>query len=344
MPATAPDVIGIDLGGTNVNLALVGGDGSILDREHAATPTGDPAAAIAVLADRVARLAERAPADRRPRAVGIAAAGAIDMPRGVVLEAPNLRWRDVPLREELARATGLPVALENDVNGAAWGEHRARVAAGRSPEDGSLLAVWVGTGVGGGLVMGGGVVHGDRHTAGELGHVVVRPDEPRGHRTVEDLCSRSGLQRRIAAGLRDGTIDPEGMLGAFARAAAEADPRPELEPPSGRRSSGPRPNTRDLVAAWDAHDPDAVRLLADAASLLGTAIAGCVTLLSLPAVVLGGGMVEALGEPWVDRIRDAFRDAVFPAALGDVPLEVTRLRDLAGMLGAADLARRAIDG
>ncbi len=342
MDSEAPDVIGIDLGGTNVNVALVSADGSILDREHAATPTGDAEAAVAVLAERVRRLAERAPAGRGPRAIGIAAAGAIDMPRGIVLEAPNLQWRDVPLRDALAEATGLPVTLENDVNGAAWGEHRARVAAGHGRIDESMLAVWVGTGVGGGLVLGGRILHGDRHTAGELGHVVVRPDEPRGRRTVEDLCSRSGLQRRIAAGLADGSIDPGGMLGAAARAAAEAGPPVELEPPSGRRSAGPRPNTRDLVAAWEGHDPDAVRLLADAATLLGSAIAGCVTLLSLPAVVLGGGMVEALGEPWVERIRASFRDAVFPGALADVPLEVTRLRDLAGMLGAADLARRSL--
>ena len=76
--------------------------------------------------------------------------------------------------------------------------------------------------------------------------------------------------------------------------------------------------------------------------MLGAAIASCVTLLSLPAVVLGGGMVEALGEAWVEEIRRSFRTHVFPEHLADVPLELTRLRDLAGMLGAADLARRLV--
>lgn len=324
-----PDVIGIDLGGTNVNVALVGADGTIIDREHAATPIGDPADAVAVIADRIARLAERAGADRRPQAVGIAAAGAIDMPRGVVLEAPNLRWRDVPLRDLLGAATGLPVVLENDVNGAAWGEHRARVSAGRAGDDGSLLAAWVGTGVGGGIVLSGSVLHGDRHTAGELGHLIARPGQPRGERTVEDLCSRSGIQRRVAAGLADGSIAADGPLAVAARQAT---------------AGAPRPNTRDLAAAWAEGDPDGVRLLGEAADLLGCAIAGCVTLLSLPAVVLGGGMVEALDDAWAERIRASFRDTVFPAHLADVPLETTRLRDLAGMLGAADLARRTLGG
>jgi glucokinase len=329
-PGPGPDVIGIDLGGTNVNVALVAADGTILDREHATTPIGDPDAAVTVIAERIGRIADRAEPARRPRAVGIAAAGAIDMPRGVILEAPNLRWRDVPLRDALARATGLPVVLENDVNGAAWGEHRARVAAGRGAEDGSLMAAWVGTGVGGGIVLGGRVLHGDRHTAGELGHVIVRPGAPRGRRTVEDLCSRSGLQRRVADGLADGSVNSAGPLGVAVRTATAEDAR------------AAQPDTRVLAAAWTAGDPDAVRLLGEAADLLGIAIAGCVTLLSLPAVVLGGGMVEALDDAWMDRVRDAFRDAVFPAQLADVPLEVTRLRDLAGMLGAADLARRML--
>lgn len=321
------DVIGIDLGGTNVNVALVATDGSIRDREHAATPIGDPAAAVGVIAGAIARIRERSDPAHQPRAVGIAAAGAIDMPRGVILEAPNLQWRDVPLRDLLSDATRLPVVLENDVNGAAWGEHRARTTAGLGRADGSLMAAWVGTGVGGGIVIDGRVLHGDRHTAGELGHVVVRPGQPRGRRNVEDLCSRSGLQRRVAAEIAAGELDPGGPLAVAARTAADA----------GR--SGP--NTADFAAAWAANDPDALRLLGDAADLLGTAIAGCVTLLSLPAVVLGGGMVEALDASWLDRIRAAFRDTVFPGALADVPLELTQLRDRAGMLGAADLARSA---
>ncbi len=322
-----PDVIGIDLGGTNVNVALVAPDGTILDREHAATPVGDFDAAVAVLAERIGRIRDRTAEARRPRAVGIAAAGAIDMPRGVILEAPNLRWRDVPLRDALARAVGLPVALENDVNGAAWGEHLARVAAGRAAEDGSLLAAWVGTGVGGGIVLSGRILHGDRHTAGELGHMIARPGHRRGERTVEDLCSRSGLQRRVAAGLADGSIATDGPLAEAVRRAGEG---------------ANRPDTRDFTAAWAAGDPDARRLLGEAAEVLGAAIASCVTLLSLPAVVLGGGMVEALGEAWVEEIRRSFRTHVFPEHLADVPLELTRLRDLAGMLGAADLARRLV--
>ncbi len=144
-------------------------------------------------------------------AIGVAAAGAIDIPRGVVLEAPNLGWHDVPLRDLLAGKLGRPVALDNDVNGAVWGEYH--LGAGRGHDD--LLGVWVGTGVGGGLVLDGRLHHGQFFTAGEIGNTVMNPTGGPGERTVEDLCSRTAMKRVLGARVTTQQI---------ARAYTEGDP------------------------------------------------------------------------------------------------------------------------
>ena len=126
-------------------------------------------------------------------AVGIAAPGAIDMPNGIVIEAPNLKWPNIPLRDELRRRIGRQVVVDNDVNAAIWGEFK--LGAGRGFRD--CLGVWCGTGVGGGLVLDGHLHHGSLHTAGEFGQQTIYPHAPRGGRIIEDFCSRTGISRLV---------------------------------------------------------------------------------------------------------------------------------------------------
>ena len=196
MPEPAsPPVIGVDLSATNLQFGVVASTGEIIGRTRGKTEAnlgldqvidnvvkgiGEACEAAGVTLDEIG-------------AVGIASAGAIDMPRGVILNAPNLGWIDVPLRDMLQDKLGRAIVLDNDVNGAVWGEYRLGAGRGR----GDLLGVWVGTGIGGGLVLNGHVYHGSMFTAGEIGHTVITPHGAPGERVLEDHSSRSGMSKTL---------------------------------------------------------------------------------------------------------------------------------------------------
>ncbi|MBT8486236.1 MAG: ROK family protein, partial [Phycisphaerae bacterium] len=167
-------VIGVDVGGTNLQFGVVDERNRIVGRARAKTEASGGLTRILENIDtgvRVAAADAGVPLEQIA-AIGVAAAGAIDVPRGIILTAPNLALTDTPLRDLVAERTGRVVVLDNDVNAAVWAEHQLGVV------DGDTLGVWLGTGVGGGLVLGGRLYHGDAFTAGEIGHTVVLPDGP----------------------------------------------------------------------------------------------------------------------------------------------------------------------
>jgi glucokinase len=320
MPDAAP-TLGIDLGGTKMLVAVVDARHRILGDCRRKTRATEGVGAVL---DRIVDSAERACAAAGVRlgeigAVGVGAPSAIDRTGGVVLQAVNLGWRDLPLREILRKRLQRPVVLDNDVNVAAYGE--ARLGAGRSIDD--LLAVWVGTGVGGGLILGGRVHRGHFGTAGEIGHMLLDPTGPPGQRTVEEICSRTAIVhslRRALAGRSDLPL---------ARRLHE----------SPQRSVG-----SGLIAeAFRSGDPTVRMVVEHAADRLGTTLASLATVLSPEAIVVGGGLSEALGKPWLARIRAAFLRGAFPDALRACKVLPSALGDNAGVVGAALLARAAID-
>lgn len=250
-------------------------------------------------------------------AVGVAAAGAMDIPAGVILNAPNLKWINVPLRDLLSEKLRVPVVLDNDVNGAVWGEHRLGAGKGR----GDALGVWVGTGVGGGLVLQGSLYHGGFFTAGEIGQTVIVPGEAPGRRTVEDLCSRTGISRTLHRMKLD--FKSSGRM-------RDADDMTVMI------------DTKTIAADYDSGSMITRRVVDHAADLLGIAIANWVTVLSLKTVIIGGGITEALGGPYLDRIRESFVANVFPDRCRDCELLMTQLGPDAGLLGAALLARAGL--
>jgi glucokinase len=290
--------------------------------EHRTTTRADRGP-VAIL-DRIAEAAVEAAAKvdcaaADLAAIGVAVPGALDLTNGVVLDSPNLGWEDMPVRDELRGRLGCPIVLDNDVNAAAWGEWTIGAAQG----SGDMLAVWVGTGVGGGVVIGGELYHGTRQTAGEIGQTVILPDAPRGFRIVEDLCSRNGMSRCV---LRDLDAFGDSCLRKILKANGGLVP------------------SREFAAAIDAGDELARHTVDRAAKLLGVAIANQVTMFSLDVVVIGGGITESLGQPFIETIRASFEDAVFPDELRSVPLRMTALTNNAGLLGAAMLARSATRG
>ena len=314
-------VVGVDLGGTNMQAIVVDPTNKIVGRKHART---EPQRGADDVIDRLVEIVNDACREAGTLlteigAVGIAAAGAIDIPNGVILVAPNLHWENLPLLDRLREKIGRPVVLENDVNGAVWGEHHLGAGVGH----GDVLGVWVGTGIGGGLILDGHIHHGAFFTAGEIGHTILTPNGEPGHRTVEDHCGRNGVIRALHEQLES---HPESRLHIAAK---------------GDRAAIDMEALAEAYAAGDALTQQVVHRAAD---LLGIAIANWVTVLALDTVIVGGGMTEALGEPYLQQIRRSFEATVFPARSRACRLAPTQLKGDAGPLGAALLARQLVVG
>ena len=312
---------GIDLGGTNMTVGIVDRKGRIHGRARKKTKAFEGRDSVLErIESAVAAACEDAkvrPADLA--GVGIGAPGPVDFGRGVVLASGNLGWKNVALGELLRKRLGVPVYVDNDANVAAWGE--ATVGAGQGC--GSLLAVWVGTGVGAGIVIRRSVWRGDLWTAGEIGHLVSYPNGQPGSRKIEEFCSRTGMVRSLTT--RAG-LHPDSL---FNKALAKH----QAEGKGGPLGSGA------LASCYEAGDPLVRDVVNSAADLLGTSIANWITMMSMRTVVLGGGVTEALGKPYLERVEAAVKASVFPTALAPkVSLRMTKLKDEAGVLGAAMLA------
>jgi glucokinase len=308
-------VVGIDLGGTNMQIGVVDRDRRVIG--HGKKKTKPEEGRDAILS-RIAEGIEDACADAKVKpsdlaGVGIGAPGAIDHATGTVLEAVNLRWNDVPLADLLSKRVGKPVFVDNDVNVAVYGEYK--LGAGENARD--LLGVWIGTGIGGGLILNGQLYQGSFMTAGEIGHTVLFPGNPPGTRSLEQNCSRTNIVDRILKLIRSNhkSIVPSLVDGDLSQV-----------------------KSKTIAKAYQMGDELTVEVVDNAAELLGVSIAGVVTLLSLGRVVLGGGLTEALGDALVDKVKKSVRTHVFPEKCRSVKVVGTKLLDEAGILGAALIA------
>ena len=306
-----PLFLGIDIGGTKVALGLGGPDGELVARsQHAAETHRGPDAMLERIVSETKELL--AASGGRTQAIGIACGGPLDRRQGLVLGPPNLPgWTSVPIVERLSDALKAPAFLDNDANLAALGEQRS--GAGRGFED--LLYLTISTGIGGGIVQGGELVHGLGDGAGEIGHQTLDPEGPVcgcGNRgCLEALASGSAIAR---AAREAATADPSRAAGLLSRAGGDA-----------RRLSG-----RIVAEAATAGDELAAELWDRAMRFLGIGIANAITILAPQVVILGGGM-SAAGSMLFDPIRAIVRQRVrllpidelpiLPAALGlDSPL------------------------
>ncbi len=312
--------IGVDVGGTKVEGLLVDVSREadlILDRRRVETPALDAEATARTIVS-VARdlLAGRSDLI----AVGVGTAGMVTLD-GVVRYAPNVAWREFPLRERVERETGLPVYVDNDANVAAWGEFR--FGAGRGSND--MLLVTVGTGIGGGIVTGGKLYRGAHGFGAEIGHVIVEPNGPLCG------CGNRGCWEQVAAGR---AIDRLG------RATALEHPESRMVELAGGDPAQVRGPV--VTVAAKEGDPVAIGVLAEVGRRLGEGIAGLVNILDPDVVVVGGGAIEA-GDLLLETARRAYSDAVeAPDHRPEVPIVAAELGNDAGAVGAADLALMAV--
>jgi glucokinase len=312
---------GIDLGGTKIQAVVVDDASTVLGEARHPTPTSggpaDVAAAMANALREAAQAAGRAPADLQ--GVGVGSPGAIDAGAGTVAEARNLPGWDAafPLAPTLSAALGTRVALGNDVQVATDAE--AALGAGRRYA--SLIGVFWGTGVGGGIVLDGRPWLG-RGAAGEIGHMVIE----RGGRRCP--CGRDGCMEAYAG---------RAALEARARERHEQGEKTDLF--KLMRHHGRERLTSGIWArALEHGDALATELIDDAVAALGAGIASAVNLLDVEAVVIGGGLGVRFGEPYVERIREAMGPHLF---VDERPPDVrlVALGDLGGAIGAALLVR-----
>ncbi len=254
--------------------------------------------------------------------VGIGAPGAVDFDAGTVIFAPNMEgWKDVSLKKDLEKQLGIPVFVENDANIAVLGVHVAELKA--KPK--SVVGIFVGTGIGGGLVLNGELYSGFNHTAGEIGHMVIDVNGPKcgcGNRgCFEAVASRTAIFQRIKAGIKDGekTLLTE-MLG---------DGLEDMR-------SG------DLRKAIRRGDKFVAKIVEQVAEYVGIGVSNLVNVLGPEVVVLGGGVVEALSDEMMGIISKTAKDHAMPGTMKGVEIVASKLGDSAGITGAAVLAKKNV--
>jgi glucokinase len=320
---SAPYVIGMDLGGTKILAALVNQEGQIVAEAKLGTKgEKGPDVVIERIADTARQVVEKAKVTWADvLGIGIGAPGPMDPETGVVYNPPNLRgWDKVALGPLLSEAVGVPVYLENDVNLGTLGEHV--LGAGRGTKD--MVGIFVGTGVGGGLILGGQLRSGFRHAAAEVGHMIVLADGPvcgcgkRG--CLEALASRTAIERDIRLGIAAGR---ESIIPKLTRGRSR------------RLTSGV------LAKALQRGDPLLTEIMTRAQWYLGLHAASIVNLIDPEMIVFGGGVVEALGEKFIEPIRTtAYQYFIQQTDADNVRFVTGTLGDHAAVLGAAVLARQ----
>ena len=316
--------LGIDLGGTKILAAVVTPDGQIVGEAKKKTkPEIGPEGVVGRIVS-AANEAVNASGIRMKNvtAVGIGAPSPASPETGVVFNAPNMPgWIDVPLGDMLAQRLGLPVVVDNDVNVGTLGEFVYGAGKGRK----SMVGIFVGTGVGGALILNGQLVRGARYSAGEVGHTVILPDGPlcgcgkRG--CLEALASRTAIERDVRAALDAGRPSILAQL---------------ILADNNRLTSG------TIKLALEQGDDLMTEVVSRAQYYLGLLAGNLVNILDPEMIVFGGGVIEALGESFLDPIRATARPCFLSQRdVDSVSIVPATLGDYAGVLGAAELAGRA---
>ncbi len=318
-------VLGIDLGGTKILAAVVDQHGHIIG--SAKRKTHADRGVDEVIA-RIIKTAQDAVKDahleaKMIEAIGIGAPGVADYNAGVVEFAPNLPdWTNIPLGARMQHELGIPVYVENDVNAGTYGE----AAVGAAKSYNSVVGVFPGTGIGGGIVLNGHLWRGARNAAAEIGHMVVQIDGPRcgcGRRgCIEALASRTAIENDILGEIRGG------------RQSVITD---LIDPGSDQITSG------TLAKALEMNDGVVMDVIQRAAYHLGVFTGSLVNALDPECIVYGGGLIEACGAVMLPIIRETtYRYLLRPVDPEDLPILQAALGDNAVLIGAAMLAANSI--
>lgn len=311
-------IVAVDLGGTKIIAAVIDPSGKILERHKCKTDALEGGEAVygRVLngVRSVLRQADVPPADLA--GVGIAVPGPLDSEKGIILQTPNLGFRNFPLARRLGKDIGAPVRLENDVNAGTYGEYLAGAARGFR----HVVGIFPGTGIGGGLILNGRLFRGADGNAGEIGHMIIQTDGPLcgcgRYGCVEALASRTALAKDVAAMAGSGKLSV-----------------------SSGGTDLMRYKSGVLAKAVDRGEKAIEKAVLRSARFLGVAMANCVNLLNPEIVVLGGGLVEKLGNPYIRAAERSMREHAMPHLAEKVKVTAAKLGDDSALVGVGGLLR-----
>ena len=324
MAANDDYVVGVDMGGTKILAAVIDAKGEIVQQAKRATkPKKGPEEVI----ERITRCIREAidSAELKPsqiRAIGIGSPGPLDPETGVIIFAPNLGWSNVPLKAKLEANLSIPTFVDNDVNVGTLGEYA--FGAGRGVKN--LVGIFVGTGIGGGIILDGKLFHGVNKTAGEVGHMIVEVKGPRcgcgNFGCLEAVASRTAITRDLQ------------------KAILKKGKKSKLTELNGGNLDLIR--SKAIARAVKHGDKPTIKVVQRAAKYLGISVASIVHFLNPEMVVLGGGVVEAMGDSLLDPIRHAAAEYALPTTMDGVQIIAATLGDNAGVIGASVLARERL--
>ncbi|HTN75936.1 MAG TPA: ROK family protein [Pirellulaceae bacterium] len=315
--------MGFDLGGTKMLAVAYDHHFKPLGRKRRRTKGNEgPKAGL----DRIVQTIQDALADAKLTpdqlsGIGVGCPGTVDLDTGIILEAANLGWKNVRLKEHLEKTFNCPAVIANDVDSGVYGEYRF----GAAQNARCVIGVFPGTGIGGGCIYEGRILRGKKHSCMEIGHVEAV--------TNGNLC---GCGRR-------GCLETEASRLAIATQVASAAYRgdaPYIQTNFGTDLSEIRSSS--LADAIKAGDTAVETIIRRACGFIGTAVANVVNLLAPEMVVLGGGLVEAMPELFVDAVGNTARDRAMPSMAKSFKVVAAKLGDDAGVLGAAAWVERQV--
>jgi glucokinase len=314
-------LLGVDFGGTKIYAGVFKPGLHCVGTSRISTKAQrGPEAVIERIARCVQDAVDECDLDlKKVRGVGIGAPGSVDPDSGRVIFAPNLEWKDVPLKKDLEKLLGVPVFVENDCNISMLGVYEAEL----DSKPVHAVGIFIGTGIGAGLIINGQLYSGTNHTAGEVGHMVIEVNGPKcgcgNSGCFEALASRTAIFRKIENAVKQGqkTILTD-MLGK------------DLED----MRSG------DLRKAIRRGDKFVEKVVEEAAEYTGIAVGNVINLLNPQVVVLGGGILEALEDEMMAIIVETAKDYAMPGSTKGIEIRASKLGDDAGIVGGAVLARR----
>ena len=310
--------IGVDLGGTKILAGIFDDDFRLLARSKQSTEVDQgPESVFATIDLAVEDLFQQTGVDRATvRAMGLGIPGQVDPRIGQVRFAPNLNWRDLELSRVTPPTWTWEIHFENDVRMGTYGEFTHGAAAGAR----HVLGIFVGTGVGGGIILNGELYSGFNFNAGEIGHII--------------LHWRRGTELESIAGRRY----------QMKRAKKLLEDAPKRVRKKWKNLDLPRVRSSQLAELYQADDPIATKLVEDAAKALGAAVGSMVNFLNPEVIVIGGGVSGALGDVFVERIWEVAQRFVLPGAADGVRCVPSALKDDSGIFGCAAFAKKCCNG
>lgn len=314
--------LGIDIGGTKIYTVVVDEDYNILGRGKKKTGDGSPQQLMDRLKISVHEALQNAGITfDQIHTAGVGFPGPLDPDKGIILQATNLpAWSHFPLAEEVSSLIGAPVFIDNDVNLGTYGE--AVLGAGMGAKN--VIGIFLGTGVGGGIIIDGKIYHGTAGTAGEVGHVIIQHGGVRGpfglKGSVEGLTSRNAILRMIRSDIKKGKKCSLDTL----------------------FKSGKKIGSSQLANAYREGDTVVMKAFHHAAELVGVTMGSLINLLAPDVVVLGGGVISAVPEAIVPISKRVAMSIMLESNRKTSRIEIAALGDDAGALGAAHYARQRL--